>query len=117
MINDEWALLLSELILGNCAAPLNNASINRVFSFKFLGVVVDLNLKFKDHVLNVAKKISKFIPLIYRMRKYLNKALLMKLYFSLIYPNLIYCITVWGASNKRVTNPLKISQNKLVRAI
>ena len=96
---------------------INNASINRVYSFKFLGVVLDVNLKFKDHVLNVTKKISKFIPLIYRIRKYLNKPLLMQLYFGLIYPNLIYCITVWGASNKNVINPLQISQNKLVRAI
>ena len=33
-----------------------------------------------------------------------------------MYPNLIYCITVWGASIKNVYNPLQISQNKLVRA-
>ena len=41
---------------------------------------------------------------------------LMLLYFGLINPNLIYCITDWGASNKNVINPLQISQNKLVRA-
>ena len=41
----------------------------------------------------------------------------MQLQFGLIYPNLIYCITVWCASKKNVINPLQISQNELVRAI
>ena len=40
----------------------------------------------------------------------------MQLYFGLIYSNLIYCVTVWGASNKKFTNSLSFSQNKLVRA-
>ena len=80
-------------------------------------MVLELKLKIKDHVLNVTVKISKFIPLIHRIRKYLNKALLKQLYFGLIHPNLIHCITVWGASNINDNNPLQISQNKLVRVI
>ena len=43
--------------------------------------------------------------------------LVLQLYFGPIYPKLIYCITVWGASNKNVTSPLQILQYKLVRAI
>ena len=91
---------------------IDNASINSADLFKFLWLVFEVNLKFKDHALNVTKKISKFIPFIYRTRKYLNRELLMQLHFGLIYPNLIYCITVWGASNENVFNPLRISQNK-----
>ena len=63
---------------------INNASINRLYSFKFLGVVFDVNLKFKDLVLCVTKNILKFIPLIYRILKYLIKALLMKLCLGLL---------------------------------
>ena len=95
---------------------INNASINRVYSFKFLGVVLDVYFKLKEHVLNVTKKISKFIPLIYCVRKYLNRALVMQLYFGLIYPNMIYCLAVWSASNKNVIKPLQISHNKSVWA-
>ena len=80
-------------------------------------MILDVSLKFKEHVLNVTKKISIFIPLIYRIRKYLIRALVKHFYFGLIYTNLIYCITVLGASNKNVINPVQISQNKLVRAI
>ena len=41
----------------------------------------------------------------------------MQIYFELIYPKLIYCITVWGSSNENVIYQLQISQNKLVRAL
>ena len=50
----------------------NNASINKVCFFKFSGVVSDINLKFKEHVLNLTKKISKVVPLIYRIRNDIN---------------------------------------------
>ena len=57
---------------------INNASINRVHSFRFLGVVLDVNLKFKEHVPNITKNMAKFISFIYGIRKYLNKALAVK---------------------------------------
>ena len=78
---------------------------------------LDVNLKFKYHVLNVTKKIQNSSLFIYRIRKNLNKPLLVQLYFGLIYPNLIYCITVCGASDKNDINSLQISQKNLVSAI
>ena len=41
----------------------------------------------------------------------------MQLYLGLICPDLIYCISVSGASNKNVFNPLPISQDKLERFV
>ena len=43
------------------------ASINRENLFKVFGVVVDVNFKFKEYVLDDTIKISKLIPLIYRI--------------------------------------------------
>ena len=64
---------------------INNSSINRFYSFTFLGVILDVHFKFKDHVLKVTKNISKFVPLNYLVRKYINRALVLQLYFGLIY--------------------------------
>ena len=46
-----------------------------------------------EHVLNVVKKLSKFVTIIYRIQKYLNEPTLNILYHTLICPNLTYCIT------------------------
>ena len=94
-----------------------NSSIERVLSFKFLGVLLEPDLKFKKHVTGIARKTSKFVPLIYRTRDILNRTMLLHLYSGLIYPNLIYCITVWGSSNDNIIKPLQVIQNKVIRAI
>ena len=96
---------------------INTTSINGVISFKFQGVMFNISFNFKEHVRNITKNTSKFIPLIYRIRDYLNRALVMQLYFGHIYHDSIYCISVWGASKKNAINPLQNSQDKWVRAI
>ena len=96
---------------------ITDSPIERVYSFKFLGVVLEPDLKFKKHVTEIARKTSKFVPLIYRTRDILNRTMLLHLYSGLIYPNLIYCITVWGSSNDNIIKPLQVIQNKLIRAL
>ena len=94
-----------------------NSPIERIYSYKFLGVTLDVSLKFKQHVSEIARKISKFVPIIYRIRSFLNRKLLLQIYSGLIYPNLIYCITAWGSTNESVIKILQVAQNKIVRAI
>ena len=51
----------------------------------------------------------------YRARTYLTKNSLKKLYFSYIYPYLIYCIGIWGISPQSNPRQLLLLQNKIVR--
>ena len=49
----KWELNQTYGVSSKELAPpiyINKASISRVYSFKFLGVLLDVNLKFKDHV-------------------------------------------------------------------
>ena len=91
--------------------------INRVSSAKFLGVVVDDHVNFKAHVDYNLKKLSKYIFIIYKIRKFIPLKELIQIYYCLIYPNLIYCVSVWGSCYESTLKPLKTLQNRLVRAI
>ena len=51
----------------------------------------------------------------YRARSYLTKSSLRKLYFSYIYPYLIYCIEIWGISPQSNLRPLLLIKKKIVR--
>ena len=51
----------------------------------------------------------------YRVRSFLTKSSLRKLYFSYIYPYLIYCIEIWGISPQSHLRPLLLLQKKIVR--
>ena len=84
---------------------------------KFLGVRIDEDLKFHYHINHIAKKISKTTGILYRIRSFVTEKLLIKLYYSLIYPYLIYCNEVWGGTNDVHLNKLLLLQKKIVRII
>ena len=50
-----------------------------------------------------------------RARSCLTKRSLKNLYYSYIYPYLIYCIEIWGISPQTHLNPLLLMQKKIVR--
>ena len=64
----------------------------------FLGVIHHENLSWKLHILNVSRKISKSVGIIHKSSFCLSAVSLRTLYFSLVYPYLIYCIIVWGST-------------------
>ena len=78
---------------------INNNKIERVKETVFLGVVLDENLSWKPHILNVTRKISKSIGIIYKSSFSLQTSSLRILYYSLFYPYLMYCVSVWGSTN------------------
>ena len=91
--------------------------LNEKQSKKFLGVIVDNRLSWGDHTLHLRTKISKQCGILYLIRNSLNKKSMKHIYYSLIYSNLFYCNTVWGAAAKNKTNRLFISQKKIMRTM
>ena len=51
----------------------------------------------------------------FRARNYVTKKCLKTLYYSYIYPYLIYCIEIWGISPQTHLTPLLLLQKKIVR--
>ena len=77
---------------------LDGKSLERVESTKFLGVIVDERLSWKQHIKYVKSKVSKAIGIITLCRKYFNCSTLVNLYYAFVYPLLTYNIEVWGSA-------------------
>ena len=73
---------------------LGNKIIKQVRSVKFLGIYLDDRLDFNDHVSYLSKKLSETVGIMYKMSCFLPPNILKRLYFSLFYSQLIYCINV-----------------------
>ena len=84
---------------------------------KFLGVVFDDQLKFNFHAEVTARKISKSIGIMYRLRDLVPASSLITLYYSFIYPYLSYCNIIWGGTYQCHLNPLLILQKRAIRII
>ena len=91
--------------------------IEEVDRTKFLGTIVDNKLSWKYHISYISGKIARGIGIIKKARKFLKKESLLSLYYSFIYPYLIYCNHVWGNACKSYLKTLVVLQKKVVRII
>ena len=77
----------------------------------------DENLSWKPHIANIAKKVLKSIGIIYKASLCLPTSTLCTPYYSLVYPYLLYCITVWGSSYPSTLKRIVLLQKKVVQII
>lgn len=98
----------------------NQRLINWENKVKYLGVILDPKLKFKDHIPYIIDKIHKvtrlLYPLINRNSKLNieNKSLILKAVFHAM---MFYAAPVWSTSAQCHTKKLQITQNKLLKMI
>lgn len=95
---------------------LNN-NINSVDFTTYLGVVIDKNLKWDQHILKLTKNLRKLIYKFYILRVILNKKLLLGIYKSLIESLLRYGIVVWGGLYHNSLSQLCVVQNYVLKVI
>ena len=84
---------------------------------KYLGIMIDSTLSWRNHIDNVSTKISKTIGLLYKIRYFVDMKIIKTLYYSLVFPHLTYGIEVWGSVDDTHLNKLLVLQNKIVRLI
>ena len=95
---------------------IENSFITQVTKTKFLGIIIDEKLNWKDHILYISNKISKATGVIIKARM-LGKRALLSLYYSLVYPYLTYCCQVWGATylyNIEILNKLQKKARRII---
>ena len=91
--------------------------IDEVFHTKFLGVIIDNKLTWKNHINYIKSKISKGLGILCRARKFLNLQSLKTLYYSFVYPYLCYCVELWGFTYKTYLESLFLVQKKIIRLL
>ena len=83
---------------------INNKAIKRVNTFNFLGLTLNKQLNWNDHINSVANKISSTVGVLNKLKKFLPTNILKQIYSSLILPRLYYCNLIWGYKPKRISN-------------
>ena len=96
---------------------VNNLDIKFETSCKFLGLYFDSDLKFRSHISYISGKLSKSIGILFRIKDYLPTEGLISIYYSIIYPYLIYCNLVWGNTYETILNHIFILQKRALRLI
>ena len=66
---------------------------------------------------NVAKKVSRSVGIISKLRRYAPTSILLKLYYAILHPLLLYGVIEWGSTYKSFLQRLLSLQNKALRLI
>ena len=96
---------------------LNGVIIEHADTVRYLGMLIDTNLKWKSHVDHIAAILSRNVGIMNRSKFFLGRKHLLLLYNSLVLPYLNYCCLIWGNSAQSTINKLFILQKKAVRII
>ena len=99
-------------------APLyiNGESVERVHTFRFLGVLISDNISWSENITAITKKAQQRLHFLRVLRRYnLDSNLLLTFYRSSIESLLTYCITVWygsctAADRERLQRVVKAAQ-------
>ena len=117
----EYMIIASNYKLNNLgtnqAIHIDNIPVKRVYTTKALGVHIDDQLIWSNHVEYAAKKISSALGGLRRARSYVPSDTLISIYHALIQPLFDYCDVVWGNINKGLNERLQKLQNRAARII
>ena len=96
---------------------MGDCNLNKANNLKYLGVIIDDTISWVHHITYIKNKISKGIGIMSKASKYLKRKSLLTLYYSYIYPYMIYCIEAWGNASNCHLDQLYITQKKIIRLI
>lgn len=82
---------------------------------KYLGIIIDQNLKWPHHITYLCKRLRKTIYKFVNLRCYLPIRVLRNVYLAIIQSIIQYGIIVWGGSTKINLSPLNLLQKRIIK--
>ena len=101
----------------NLIITLDNMIIARSRSIKFLGLIIDDELSWKQQFNNVNSKLYYGIATLRKLSNKLPTYILKLIYYSIFHSHLTYCTHIWGNNYTSKMYVLRIAQNKITRLI
>ena len=96
---------------------INDNDIVQVDKFKYLGIVIDCELKWNVHTDELCKKVGKMISFLGRLRNYVNETVLKLVYNAAIMPHFDYGDVLWHSGTKSQVDMFQKLQNRAGRII
>ena len=92
---------------------INGVNLQKVDSLKFLGVRIDHQITWNDHITYISNKLFKSIAIIHRANHVLDTKAMYCLYYAILQPHINYCIEVWKILIKVISTQNLFHKKKL----
>ena len=111
-ISPKWNKNVTDFFI-----KLDGTVISAENSVKYLGINLDLNLNFRKHIEVIENKLSRSLAILFKLKPVFPQNALLKLYYAMIHPYLIYGLVAWGSTFPSYIEKLNTLQNKAVKLI
>ena len=92
-------IIFGEQIKTDFHISISGQALDQVNETKYLGVIIDHKLSWKEHLKRLHTRIKQNIGILHKVGWFLPRKNLTSLYFSLVNSHLSYAITSWGSPN------------------
>ena len=96
---------------------LNATKLDVVNCQKILGLNIDCNLTWHEHVKSVCKTVSQLAGTLWRIRTCLDYKTKILFYNSFILPRIDFCLNIWGACSQYDLNQIYKLQKRIARIV
>lgn len=110
-------LINSRSRLNDVEVFINDEKIERVYSFKYLGVMIDHKLTMNENIQFVCKKLAKKIGFFSRIARNLTFAARLNVYKTIILPHFDYCSSLLMSTNQQYLTKLQRLQNRAIKIV
>ena len=91
--------------------------IKRTSFVKYLGVIIDENLTWDNHINEICTKLKSLFHVFYNIRDYLSIDNIKTIYYTLIYSRIKYGITLYGQAGTKRLKRVQTLQNQLLKVL
>jgi hypothetical protein len=105
-------MVFTNSVVNNLSLNLNNINIESKPFVKFLGIILDNKLNWKDHINCLILKLSHDVAMLKVASHCLPKSCLLTLYFSFFHSHMSYAINFWSNAGTTFCEPIRSLQIK-----
>lgn len=99
----------------NLQIDYNNRSIEKVNSFKYLGVIIDSKLSFKSQIESTKTRLARIAGVFWRISKLISFKTKRMLYFAFFSSVLEYGLEFYGVACSSLVKRIQIVQNRAIK--
>lgn len=96
---------------------INNTDVKQTKSTKYLGLIIDEELKWEAHVKSLKNQLFPYLFVLRNTKYSLPKPNKIALYYAYVHSHLSYLVSIWGYTDSSILRQLQVMQNKAIRSL
>lgn len=95
----------------------NNHQLKQETYIKYLGLIIDSNLSWENHINHIKKKITPVIGIMHRLKHCIPVVLNKSIYSAMVEAHMRYMCIIWGSCKKSLLAKIEVLQNRAIRTL